>query len=432
MSLTSNVGDNQKIEDAQIIEETTNSEQIMDNQNTNGRIYPEKNTIQPEPTNKLDVKVNNTAVSLNKQGKIDTSNMSEQQLAKYKQVAAGLEVTDNNSILNYGVELQNKLAGYSDAFLNNVRAYDAGEIGSSITDLLSEVNYIDIDPAATSPIKRFLMQIPGVKKLVHSTKKVFQKYDSVSGNIDGIVKKLDQGRLTIFRDNNQLQNLFEQNLEYIDQLDELIIAGKIKLEELESDLINMETNPQNFEDYEISDKREFVNRLSKRINDMELTRMITIQSIPQIRLVQNNNSVMVEKIQSAITTTIPIWKNSISIAVSLQRQQANLQVQNAIYETTNTILQKNSQMLKTNSIEVAKQNERGVVDINVLRQVNQDLVATLNEIKTIKEQGEQTRKQVSKELEVIENDLKKNVMQLNTAGQTEYAKLSSGSSGPRP
>jgi len=427
MSLTSNVGDNQKIEDAQIIEETTNSEQIMDNQNTNGRIYPEKNTIQPEPTNKLDVKVNNTAVSLNKQGKIDTSNMSEQQLAKYKQVAAGLEVTDNNSILNYGVELQNKLAGYSDAFLNNVRAYDAGEIGSSITDLLSEVNYIDIDPAATSPIKRFLMQIPGVKKLVHSTKKVFQKYDSVSGNIDGIVKKLDQGRLTIFRDNNQLQNLFEQNLEYIDQLDELIIAGKIKLEELESDLINMETNPQNFEDYEISDKREFVNRLSKRINDMELTRMITIQSIPQIRLVQNNNSVMVEKIQSAITTTIPIWKNSISIAVSLQRQQANLQVQNAIYETTNTILQKNSQMLKTNSIEVAKQNERGVVDINVLRQVNQDLVATLNEIKTIKEQGEQTRKQVSKELEVIENDLKKNVMQLNTAGQTEYAKLSSGS-----
>jgi uncharacterized protein YaaN involved in tellurite resistance len=276
------------------------------------------------------------------------------------------------------------------------------------------------------------MQIPGVKKLVHSTKKVFQKYDSVSGNIDGIVKKLDQGRLTIFRDNNQLQNLFEQNLEYIDQLDELIIAGKIKLEELESDLINMETNPQNFEDYEISDKREFVNRLSKRINDMELTRMITIQSIPQIRLVQNNNSVMVEKIQSAITTTIPIWKNSISIAVSLQRQQANLQVQNAIYETTNTILQKNSQMLKTNSIEVAKQNERGVVDINVLRQVNQDLVATLNEIKTIKEQGEQTRKQVSKELEVIENDLKKNVMQLNTAGQTEYAKLSSGSSGPRP
>jgi uncharacterized protein YaaN involved in tellurite resistance len=427
----SNGAEESQIEDAQIISETYNSEEIMDNQNTNGRIYPESKP-QSEPINKLDVKVNNTAVSLNKQGKIDTSNMSEQQLAKYKQVAAGLETTDNNSILNYGVELQNKLAGYSDAFLNNVRAYDAGEIGNSITDLLSEVNYIDIDPAATSPIKKFLMQIPGVKKLVHSTKKVFQKYDSVSGNIDGIVKKLDQGRLTIFRDNNQLQNLFEQNLEYIGQLDELIIAGKIKLEELESDLINMETNPQNFEDYEISDKRDFTNRLSKRINDMELTRMITIQSIPQIRLVQNNNSVMVEKIQSAITTTIPIWKNSISIAVSLQRQQANLQVQNAIYETTNTILQKNSQMLKTNSIEVAKQNERGVVDINVLRQVNQDLVATLNEIKTIKEQGEQTRKQVSKELESIENDLKKNVMQLNTAGQTEYAKLSSGSSGPRP
>lgn len=396
-----------KIEDAQII--------VEQNATT---VTPVQ---EAEPTNKVTNANAVSIISLDKQtGRPDMSKYTPQQIQKYTQMSTSLKTSDSNSILNFGLELQNKLAGYSDSFLNNVRSFDAGEIGGSINNLLSEVNYIDIDPSQQSGLKRIMMQIPLLKGLVMNTKKIFQKYDTVSNNIDGIVKKLDQGRLTIIKDNNQLQNLFEQNVEYIKELEELIVAGHIRYDELDKEIKMMEMNPENYQDYDIADKKEFLNRLSKRLTDMSMTRVITIQSLPQIRLVQNNNLTMVEKIQSSITTTIPIWKNQISIAVALMRQKNILDVQQKIYDTTNTILKKNSEMLKVNSIAVAKQNEQGVVSLDTLRAVNQDLVATLNDIKRIKEEGEATRKTAVKELETLENDLKKNVLQLGTEGKTNY------------
>lgn len=356
---------------------------------------------------------NVSIVHLDKTGKVDLSKYSKQELDRYKSLSDTLKTNDNNSILNFGLDLQNKLAGYSDSFLNNVRSFDAGEIGTSITDLLTQINYVDIDPTSQSGFKRALMSIPLVKNLVMNTKKIFQKYDTISSNIDGIVKKLDKGRLVILRDNSSLQNLFEQNLLFIKQLEELIIAGQIKYNELEAEVLEMESNPEQYEDYQINDKREFLTRLSKRLTDMQITRTITIQSLPQIRLVQNNNTTMVEKIQSSITTTIPIWKNQISIAVSLMRQKNILEVQNKIFETTNTILTKNAEMLKTNSIEVAKQNEKTVVSIDTLHKVNQELISTLNEVKRIKEEGEASRKNVASELEKLEKELKDNVLSIS-------------------
>jgi uncharacterized protein YaaN involved in tellurite resistance len=396
-----------KIEDAQII--------------VDQNVTTVTSVQEAEPTNKVSNASAVSIISLDRQtGKPDMSKYTPQQIQKYTQMSTSLKTSDSNSILNFGLELQNKLAGYSDSFLNNVRSFDAGEIGGSINNLLSEVNYIDIDPSQQSGLKRIMMQIPLLKGLVMNTKKIFQKYDTVSNNIDGIVKKLDQGRLTIIKDNNQLQNLFEQNVEYIKDLEELIVAGHIRYDELDKEIKLMEMTPENYQDYDIADKKEFLNRLSKRLTDMAMTRVITIQSLPQIRLVQNNNLTMVEKIQSSITTTIPIWKNQISIAVALMRQKNILDVQEKIYETTNTILKKNSEMLKVNSIAVAKQNERGVVSLDTLRAVNQDLVSTLNDIKRIKEEGEATRKTAVKELETLENDLKKNVLQLGTEGKTNY------------
>lgn len=391
---------------------TTEDAQVIEVVNT---------TVQSTPTNKVTNASNVSIISLDKQtGRPDMSKYTPQEIQKFTQMGNALKTTDSNSILNFGLELQNKLAGHSDSFLNNVRSFDAGEIGGSINNLLSEVNYIDIDPSQQSAFKRIMLQIPGLKNLVMSTKKIFQKYDTVSNNIDGIVKKLDQGRLTIIKDNNQLQGLFEKNVEYIKELEELIVSGHIRQEELEKEIKEMEMNPEQYQDYEISDKKEFVNRLSKRLADMAITRIITIQSLPQIRLVQNNNLTMCEKIQSSITTTIPLWKNQISIAVALMRQKNILDVQEKIYDTTNTILKKNSEMLKVNSIAVAKQNEQGVASLETLRAVNQDLVSTLNDIKRIKEEGEATRKNIAKELEVLETDLKKNVLQLSTEGQTNY------------
>lgn len=363
--------------------------------------------LQTKQTNKSSI------IHLDQSGKIDLSKYDQQQIEKFTTLSNQLKTNDSNSILNFGLDLQNSLAKYSDTFLNNVKSFNAGEIGTAITDLLSEINYVDIDPTSVSPFKKILMSIPGLKNLLMNTKKIFQQYDSITGNIDGIITKLDKGRIMILKDNSSLQSLFEQNLSYIMQLEELIIAGQIKYNKIEEELILMESNSADFQDYEISDKREFLSRLSKRLTDMQITRTITIQSLPQIRLVQNNNTTMVEKIQSTITTTIPIWKNQISIAVSLMRQKGILEVQEKIYNTTNTILAKNAELLKTNSIMVAKQNEQTVVSMETLHKVNQELIATLTEVKKIKQDGEESRKLISKELETLEYELKSNVSQLN-------------------
>lgn len=354
-------------------------------------------------------------IVLNKDsGKIDLSKYTPDELNKYRKMGNTLQSGDANSILAFGADIQNKLAGQSTAFLNTVRAFDAGEVGGSINDLLAEVNYIDIDPSQHSALKRFAMQIPGLKKLVMSTKKIFQKYDSVSNNINEIVKKLDQGRLSIIKDNNQLQILFNQNEQSIHELEELIIGGQLVYNDLVKEIEDMELHSDQYQDYEIADKKDFLNRLEKRLHDLLLTRVIKIQSLPQIRMVQSNNLTMVEKIQSSVTTTIPIWKDSLAIAVALQRQKNIADLNNKIYDTTNTILKKNAEMLKQNSTDIAKQNERGVVSIETLQKVNQDLLATLSEIKQIKEEGETARRTATKELEKLENELHKSVLNLGT------------------
>jgi len=326
-----------------------------------------------------------------------------------------IKTDDNTSILNFGLDVQNKLSASSTSFLNNVRAFDAGEIGTSITDLLTEINHIEIDPASQPGWKRILMQIPGMKNIIMSTKKMFQKYDTVNANVDSIVRKLDQGRLTIIKDNNQLQQLFSDNEKHIESLEELLVVGHMKYDELQQEIKEMELNSDNYEDYEIADKKEFLNRLDKRLHDMAITRIVTIQSLPQIRLVQNNNFVMAEKIQASITTTIPIWRQQIAIAVSLDRQSKIVQMQKGLTDTTNAILKKNADMLKQNSIEVAKQNERGVVDIETLREVQNSLISTIQEIKQIKDQGVIARRNADKALSELEADLTKSVLQVEGA-----------------
>jgi len=351
----------------------------------------------------------------NRTGKPDMSKFTPEQIERFKQKTGMIKADDNTSILNFGLDVQNKLSASSSTFLNNVRAFDAGEIGNTITDLLTEINHIEIDPASQPAWKRVLMQIPGLKNIIMSTKKMFQKYDTVNANVDSIVRKLDQGRLTIVKDNNQLQQLFEDNEKHIQSLEELLIVGHMKYDELQQEIKEMELNSDNYEDYEIADKKEFLNRLDKRLHDMAITRIVTIQSLPQIRLVQNNNYVMSEKIQASITTTIPIWRQQIAIAVSLDRQSKIVQMQKGLTDTTNAILKKNAEMLKQNSIEVAKQNERGVVDIETLREVQNNLISTIQEIKQIKDQGVIARRNADKALSDLEADLTKTVLEVNTA-----------------
>jgi uncharacterized protein YaaN involved in tellurite resistance len=203
--------------------------------------------------------------------------------------------------------------------------------------------------------------------------------------------------------------MFDSNVNHIKQMEELIISGTIKFKELSEKLAEMEANSANYNDYEIADLRDFVLRLDKRLADMKIVRFIMMQSLAQIRVVQNNNTSIAEKAQSIVSTTIPVWKNQLTIAVALQRQKANVEMQKKISDTTNTILQKNAEMLKQNSIDVAKENEKTVVSIETLRMTTKSLIDTLTEVKKIHEQGTESRRQLDTELQSLETELRKGV-----------------------
>jgi uncharacterized protein YaaN involved in tellurite resistance len=350
----------------------------------------------------------------NKMKNLDLSNYTTDEIDIFKQKAKDFDTTSGVGILNFGLPVQQKMSSSSAAFLENVRSFDTGEIGGSITELLTNINYIDVDPGSKSLLKRLAMKIPFLKGAVMNVTKMFDKYDTVNGNIEKIVTKLDKSRVIMDSDNVKLEKLKNENINLIYDLDELLIIGNMKSQDLTDELTHMEVNIQDFEDYEISEKRDLVNRLDKRLHDMSIQRLITIQSIPQIALVQNNNFVLAEKIQSSIVTTIPIWRQQIAIAVAIVRQKNNSEISKFVDDTTNRILMKNAEMLKTNSIEIAKQNERAVVDISTIQKVQQDLISTIKDIKRIKDEGVVTRENSTKELKRLEQELSSNVIQIDT------------------
>jgi len=354
-----------------------------------------------------------TPVKLDKDGNVDLEKITTEETTKYQEIGKSLEPSDVNSILNYGSDAQNSMEKYSNEFLSSVRTYNSGEVGGLINELLTELNYIDVSELEQSGFKSFISKIPFLKNLVVDVKKLFQKYDVVVNNIDKITNKIKAGRLNSIKDNSSLQTMFDSNVGYIHQMEELIIAGQLKYNELNIKLAEMEGRPADYQDYEIADLRDFISRLDKRLADMKIVRFIMLQSLAQIRVVQNNNTSIAEKAQSIVSTTIPVWKNQLTIAVALQRQKANVEMQKKISDTTNTILQKNAEMLKQNSIDVAKENEKTVVSLETLKRTTSSLIETLNEVKQIHEAGAQSRRVLDGELKTLEAELKKNVTRVN-------------------
>lgn len=365
--------------------------------------------METNPSNTQDL----TPVKLDKDGNVDLTTITPEETKKYNELSKSLEPSDVNSILNYGVEAQNSMEKYSNDFLSSVRTYNSGEVGGLINELLTELNYIDVSELEQGGFKSFISKIPFLKNLVVDVKKLFQKYDVVVNNIDKITNKIKAGRLNSIKDNSSLQTMFDSNVTYIHQMEELIISGQLKYNDLSVKLAEMEGRPADYQDYEIADLRDFLSRLDKRLADMKIVRFIMLQSLAQIRVVQNNNTSIAEKAQSIVSTTIPVWKNQLTIAVALQRQKANVEMQKKISDTTNTILQKNAEMLKQNSIDVAKENEKTVVSLETLKMTTNSLIETLNEVKKIHEEGNQSRRVLDGELKTLEAELKKNVTRVN-------------------
>ena len=344
-------------------------------------------------------------------GNINISAISEEDKKRYSQLTRNLVVTDINSISNYGSDIQNVMGKYSNDFLTAVRTPQSGEIGTLITDLLSELDYIDVDELKEpSALTKVIRKIPILNKLVKSVDKILNKYDSIADNVDTISKKIAVTRLSSLRDNNALQTMFENNIIYGKQIEDLIVAGKIKLDEVNSTLNEMMENQDQYEPHQIQDVQEFAHNLERRLSDMMALRYVIKQSLPQIRTVQYNNIAIADKAQSIISTTIPVWKNQLSIAVALHNQKANIEAHRKITETTNTILKKNAEMLRQNSTDVARENERSVINIETLRDTTRQLIDTIKEVKQIHEEGAAKRKAAEEEILKIESELDANMI----------------------
>lgn len=353
---------------------------------------------------------------INEKGEVNLSLLSPTQVERCNKLNKSLVVTDINSISNYGADLQHTMTRYSNEFLKAVRGSQGGEVGELINNLLTELDYVDVDELKEpSTLKKIVRKIPILRNLVGSVEKVLHKYDSIQKNVDTIQKKIEVTRLTAMRDNNALQTMFENNIQYGKQVDELIIAGKLKLQEVNEQLNEMMANPQNYESHEIQDVQEFAHNLERRLSDMMTLRYVVKQSLPQIRTVQYNNIAIADKAQSIIATTIPVWKNQLSIAVALHNQKGNIEAHRRVTETTNTILKKNAEMLRQNSVEVAKENERSIVDIETLRESTQQLIETIKEVKQIHEEGAEKRRAAEAEIMKIESELDNSMTQIQTS-----------------
>lgn len=344
-------------------------------------------------------------------GVINVNNLTEDETRKYGQLAKTLNTNDVNSVANFGVELQSTIARQSNDFLVSVRSGQTGEIGTLIDELLGQLSYIDLnDLEEPSSVVKFIRKVPLLRNLVSSIDKIMQKYDSIEKNVDNIAKKIQVTRLTSLRDNNALEVMFNNNLEYIKQLEDLIIAGQIKINELDKQLEEMMNGQYTYEEYQIQDVQEYKNSLAKRINDLASLRYVMKQSLMQIRIVQRNNISIADKAQSIVSTTIPVWRNQLSIAVALNNQKNNIEAQRKVSDTTNTILRKNAELLRSNSIEVAKENERSVISIETLRKTTEELITTIREVKQIHDNANTQRLEVGEELHRLEGELSSNIL----------------------
>lgn len=375
-------------------------------------------TITVVPVNVVDNVESTKVKRINEDGSVDISNLTTSELSKYNKINSVLKINDINSIANYGSDLQNAMSKYSGEFLSTVRNQQSGEIGGLIDNLLGQLDYIDVDDLkAPSKVIRFMRKMPIVKHMVKSVEKVLQKYDTIENNIDTISKKIQATRLTSIRDNNSLQIMFNNNVEYCNQIEQLIIAGKIKLEEINSTINEMLQNPNNYEAYQISDAQNYQHSLERRLNDLNTLRYIMRQSLTQIRTVQTNNIAIAERAQTIVNTTVPVWKNQLSIAVALYNQKDSIEAHRKISETTNEILKKNAELLHTNSVEVAKENERSVVELETLKSTTAKLIETIREVKEIHANSTAQRRLAEQEIQKLETELDNKMISIGSISE---------------
>lgn len=375
---------------------------------------PFESTLSNPPAPSKDVEIGQKNESKQPERLIESLPSERQEQAK--KLAEQIDVTDFDSVLSYGADAQDKLSRFSHSMLDHVQNQETGEIGEVLNDLmyrLNEANPDDLKAEDSNIFKRLF------GKINRSIYEVTAKYQKIGAQVDKIAVKLDKEKDLLLRDNDLLEQLYEKNFDYFEALNVYIAAGEVKIDELLNQLIpeavkKAETSTDQMDVQRVNDLNQFLDRLEKRVHDLKLARQMTIQQAPQIRMIQNTNQALSEKIQTSVNTAIPLWKNQVVIALTLLRQKEAVTAQRQVSETTNDLLKKNSELLKQSSIETARENERGIIDIETLEKTQTDLVDTLQETLAIQQEGRVKRREAERQLSDMENRLRDQLLQLTT------------------
>ena len=338
--------------------------------------------------------------------------LSEAEKKAVDEFNAKIDVYDSTQILQYGAAAQNKISSFSDSILEDVKTKGAGETGELLAELVGQIKSFDSS----------IGEKKGLAKLFYNVKREFNtivaKYNKIEKNVDTIEKGLDKSKIQLLKDISIFDEMYKKNLEFFKEISLYIIAGERKLEELRNEVLpelkkKAEETKEQVDVQKVQDMEAQINRFEKKIYDLKTTRIISIQMAPQIRMLQNNDAELVEKIQSSITNTIPLWKNQMVLALGITNAKRTLEQQKAVSNLTNEMLVKNSETLKQGSIEIAKESERAIVDVETLKKTNKDLIETLDTVLKIHEDGRIKRAQAEEELQNIEKELKEKILEIN-------------------
>lgn len=339
-----------------------------------------------------------------------TETLTPAERKQVEEIKSKIDLMNSGYALQFGSGAQKNMADFSDSLLSQVRTKDSGEVGALLTDLSGKINEFNRKESDS-----FVKKLPLIGALVSKGETMLASYEKLSTKVDKIQSELEKSKTTMMKDIMLFDALYQKNLEYFKHLELYIRAGEEKLEEMRSTVLpklraDAAASTDPMAGQVVSDFESNVDRFEKKVHDLKISKTIAIQTAPQLRLIQNNDKILVERVQSAIYNAIPLWKNQIVIALGLTRQQNVLKMQQAISDTTNELLKRNAEMLKINSIETAKENNRSIVDIETVKKVNDDLVTTIEETLKIQQEGRQARQSAEQELLQIENRLKETLL----------------------
>ena len=343
--------------------------------------------------------------------KLDLASLSTAEQAAVREFSQQIDILNTEQVMNYGSNAQKNISEFSDAALNTVRTKDLGEVGDMLGDLVVQLKGMNFDQEEKKGLKGLF------KKSTSNIASLKAQYDKAEVNVDKIVESLEGHEVTLMKDISLMDKMYERNEEYMKELTMYILAGKLRIEQLrEEELPKYKQKALESglpEDAQAAnDFANMIGRFEKKIHDLELTRTISVQMSPQIRMVQNNDTLMMEKIRSSINNTIPLWKNQMVLAMSLYHSDQAMKAQREVTDVTNKLLEANAKALHQGSVDVARESERGIVDMETLVKTNEELIRTLDEVRQIQDDGRARRAQAEEELARIEGELKQKLLDM--------------------